>query len=85
MSLEAEIMSLKERNRRVEADKAWELSWTRRLLIAAFTYLVAAVWLLVINDTMPYLKALVPVAGYLLSMLSVSAVKSWWIEHNLPK
>ena len=31
MDLEQEIAQIKERNARVELDKAWERSWTRRL------------------------------------------------------
>ncbi len=27
--LESEIQKIKERNKRVEADKAWEISWSR--------------------------------------------------------
>ena len=29
--LEKEIEQIKERNKRVELDKAWETSWTRRI------------------------------------------------------
>jgi len=31
MDIEKEIEIIKERNRRVELDKAWEISWTRRI------------------------------------------------------
>jgi hypothetical protein len=41
----AEIQRIKERNRKVEMDKAWEVSWTRRIFILAMTYIVASVWL----------------------------------------
>lgn len=37
--LEEDIRKIEERNRKVESDKAWELSWTRRGLIALFTYI----------------------------------------------
>ncbi len=80
MDIESEIIALQSRNRRVEADKAWEVSWTRRLLIAAMTYVVAAIWLVLINDVRPLLKALVPAAGYVLSTISIRVVKSWWIS-----
>lgn len=76
--IEKELAAIKERNRRVEMDKAWELSWTRRIFIAAATYLIAAIWLVEIRDTMPWLKGLVPSAGYLLSTLSIPFVKKWW-------
>lgn len=29
--LEEEVLKIKERNKRVELDKAWETSWTRKI------------------------------------------------------
>ena len=81
MDIEAEIQSIKARNERVEQDKAWEISWARRLFIAASTYVIAGVWLLLINDTYPFLKAFVPSVGYILSTLSLPFVKKWWIKN----
>ena len=37
--LEKRIKKIESRNRKVESDKAWELSYTRRALIVIFTYL----------------------------------------------
>jgi hypothetical protein len=54
MDIESEIQKIKERNARVEADKAWETSKTRRLAIAVFTYIVAV--FLLSTLTMPFLK-----------------------------
>lgn len=78
--LAKDIQTIKERNSRVEADKAWEVSFVRRLFIAIGTYIIAAVWLVLINDFNPWLKALVPTVGYLLSTLSLPLVKKWWIN-----
>ena len=33
-NLEKEIESIKKRNKRVELDKAWETSWTRKICIS---------------------------------------------------
>ena len=82
MELEKEIEIIKERNRRVENDKAWEISFTRKLFIAGSTYIVAGLWLVVIHDTTPWLKSLVPAAGYMLSTLSLPFVKRWWIDKH---
>ena len=57
MDIEEEIQNIKIRNQKVEQDKAWEKSWTRRLFISLSTYVIAFIWLLMIHDTMPYLKA----------------------------
>ena len=42
--LEKEIELIKERNKRVETDKAWETSWTRKICIAVLTYLVVVAY-----------------------------------------
>ena len=63
MSLDRDVEEIKQRNRRVEEDKAWETSWTRALIIAVFTYVVAGVWLMAINDSQPLLKAFIPAVG----------------------
>ena len=44
-----EISTIKERNKKVEADKAWELSWTRRLFITAGIYVLAGFERMVLN------------------------------------
>ena len=85
MNFEQEILEIKQRNRRVEIDKAWERSWTRRIFISLATYLVALVWLWLINDTSPGLKALVPSAGYLISTLSMPWLKKTWQKFLLDK
>jgi hypothetical protein len=51
--LEKEIEKLKERNRRVELDKAWETSFTRRGLLIIFTYLAIGLYLRAINIENP--------------------------------
>lgn len=78
MDLEKEILEIKERNRKVEQDKAWETSWTRRLFVAIVTYVAAGIWLVTIGDSAPWLKALVPGAAYIFSTLSLPFIKKWW-------
>ena len=80
MDLEKEINIIKERNTRVEIDKRWEISWARRLFIASSTYIIAGIWLVIIKDSFPWLKSFVPAGGYLLSTLSLSFVKAWWVK-----
>lgn len=77
-----EIDEIKERNRRVELDKAWETSGTRRSAIACVTYLAACSFLIAIGNEKPFLNALVPVSGYVLSTLSLPFLKSWWIKRQ---
>jgi hypothetical protein len=78
MDIEREIITIQERNRRVEEDKAWERSWTRRLSISVLTYVFAAAWLFAIHNSAPLLNATVPVGGFLLSTLTLAFIKSRW-------
>ncbi|MEK7390813.1 MAG: hypothetical protein AAB635_01610 [Patescibacteria group bacterium] len=80
--LENEIQNLKNRNKRVERDKAWEVSWTRRVFIAALTYLIAAIWLYMIREQAIWFKAVVPTAGYILSTLTIPQLKKLWISQK---
>jgi VIT1/CCC1 family predicted Fe2+/Mn2+ transporter len=76
--LESRIAAIEERNLRVEADKSWEVSLARRLTISVITYITALVLLWFIGAANPALGALVPVAGFLLSTLSLSTVRRLW-------
>lgn len=68
------------RNARVEADKAWETSKTRRAVIATVTYFVATFFMWRIGVSDPFLNALVPTGGYLLSTLSLAFIKKYWLK-----
>lgn len=74
------LEAIEERNARVEADKAWERSGFRIGLIALITYCIAAIFLLSVQLSYPFLNALVPTIGYLLSMQSIPAIKQWWLR-----
>jgi len=76
------IEDILKRNARVELDKAWETSSTRRLAIAFITYLTAAAFLKLIHNDAPLINAFVPVGGYLLSTLSLPFLKDLWIKHR---
>lgn len=79
MNLEKEINDIKERNKRVELDKKWETSWTRRICIMILTYIVVVIYSYIIKkyDNI-YLSSLVPVIGFTLSTLSVRVIRKLW-------
>lgn len=81
-TLEERISLLESRNTRVEADKAWETSWTRRVAIAGLTYAVVVAYLAFVIKIDPWLNALVPVVGFLLPTLTVSYLKKNWISRR---
>lgn len=76
--LEKRIAAIEKRNARVEADKAWETSWTRRVAIAVLTYIVVCVYLAFVIHIDPWLNTLVPVVGFLLSTLALSVIRELW-------
>lgn len=78
--LEERIRSMEERNRRVEADKAWETSNMRRALLALFTYAAIGFYLQAISVSSPWLNAIVPAAAFMLSTLTLPFFKSLWLR-----
>lgn len=82
---DTDIRKLKERNERVEAEKAWETSMTRRCFIALFTYAIAFIYMKHTGLGNPALGAFVPSGGYFLSTLSIPFAKSFWINNLYKK
>ena len=78
--MKEEIQALKERNKKVEADKAWETSFTRRTVIAVMTYIVMVIFLILIKIPSPFLNALVPTIGFILSTLTLTFIKNKWLS-----
>lgn len=82
-NLEQRVEQLEARNKRVEADKAWETSWTRRVSIMILTYIVVVCYLRFVVHIDPWINALVPVIGFFLSTLTISYVKRWWVQKRV--
>jgi len=78
--IETAIQALEERNSRVEAEKAWEVSVFRKTTIALTTYVIAVVALVSIGSTRPFLDAVIPVVGYILSTQSLPFLKKRWLR-----
>ena len=86
MDLEKEIEQIKQRNKRVELDKAWETSWTRKICIMILTYIIVIVYSYVIrNYDNIFLSSLVPVIGFTLSTLSLKLIRKIWETNNKTK
>lgn len=77
-NLEKRISLIEVRNKRVEIDKAWETSLTRRFSVAVFTYLSIGIYLYAIGVNEPWLNAIVPTVGFLLSTLTLPFIKKFW-------
>ena len=81
--IEKEINDIKERDKKVELNKAWETSWTRKLCIMFLTYIVVILYSLSISKiNNVFLSSLVPVIGFTLSTLSLNAIRKIW-EKNI--
>ncbi|MDA2922909.1 hypothetical protein MYX07_06630 [Patescibacteria group bacterium AH-259-L07] len=79
--IEKEVEKIKQRNRRVEADKAWEVSYTRRALLMIFTYVAIGFYLQAINISRPWLNAIVPTVAFWLSTLTIPFFKKLWLKY----
>lgn len=77
--IENEIRKLQERNLKVEADKRWETSWLRRFFVALFTYIPIALYMYFIGVHSPWLNAIVPTLGFLISTLSLPWIKKRYL------
>lgn len=75
--LSEEIKKIQERNRRVEADKAWETSWTRRISVCILTYFVIVIFFYFARLPDPWVNSIVPSVAFLLSTSGLSFLKSF--------
>ena len=76
--LEKRIQKIESRNHAVESDKDWETSYSRRFLVAAFTYFTIALYMKFVVGIDPWINAIVPTVGFLLSNLTLPFFKRLW-------
>ena len=80
VTIKEEIKSIKKRNRKVEADKAWEISWSRKIVIALLTYAVIVIFFYFADLPKPFINSIVPTTGFVLSTLTLTWFKNLWIR-----
>ncbi len=79
MELEERIKQIEERNKRVELDKRWETSWSRKICIMILTYIIVIIYsYLVRNYDNILFSSIVPVIGFILSTLSLKLIRKIW-------
>ncbi|HIK43440.1 MAG TPA: hypothetical protein IGR64_00990 [Leptolyngbyaceae cyanobacterium M65_K2018_010] len=81
-ALEGAVEELRDRNRRVEREKAWETSLTRRMLLVVLTYGITALVFWKIAVPSPLSDALIPSTGYIISTLTVPWAKQAWLARR---
>lgn len=78
MSLEERVNKIEERNKKVELNKSWETSWTRRICIMILTYIVVIFYSYLttkINNI--FLSFLAPVIGFTLSTALLNIIRKF--------
>ncbi len=80
--LENRLKAIEERNKKVELDKAWETSWTRRIIILILTYLVIVLFFIIAQLPNPFVNSIVPTTGFVLSTLSLPFFKKIWLQNK---
>ncbi|MDO8664467.1 MAG: hypothetical protein Q7K44_02890 [Candidatus Liptonbacteria bacterium] len=78
--LKKDVADIKERNARVDMDKAWETSATRKILVAVLTYAAVVLFFFFAELPKPFVNAIVPTVGFVLSTLSVPVFKKIWLR-----
>lgn len=83
MNLEERVENIEKRNKKVELDKSWETSWTRKICIMVLTYIVVIIYsYLVRKHNNIFLSSLVPVIGFTLSTLSLKLIRKLWEKNK---
>ena len=80
--IEHEIEKIKARNQKVELDKARETSLARKFAIAVLTYVVIVIFFTIAQLGNPFINAIVPTIGFLLSTVSFDLLKKRRIKHQ---
>lgn len=70
---------------KVELDKAWETSLSRKIIIAVLTYATIVLFFFVAQLPKPFINSIVPTAGFVLSTLSLPFFKRLWIKYVAKK
>ncbi len=81
-SLEKRLEELEARNQRVEIEKSWEVSWTRRILLSILTYLIIVLFMWFFELPDPFMNAIIPALALLLSGPSLTIAKRLWIKQR---
>lgn len=78
--IEKRLEAIEQRNKRVELDKSWEISFSRKIILAILTYITIVLFFLVAHLQKPFINSIVPTAGFVISTLSLPFFKKIWIK-----
>lgn len=83
--LEKDVKEIKERNKRVEVDKLWETSFTRKILLVILTYIVIVLFFFVAGLPKPFMNSIIPAMAFVLSTLTLPIFRQLWEEYIYKK
>jgi hypothetical protein len=83
--IQKRLQAIEQRNYKVEQNKAWETSWTRRIVIAVLTYVTIVLFFFVAQLPHPFINSLVPTTGFVLSTLSLPFFRKLWMQYYIMK
>lgn len=83
LDIQKEIREIKKRNARVEADKAGETSWTRKIIILLLNYVVMVIFFFSAELPKPWVNSIVPALAFVLSTLSLPYLKKMWLNKRM--
>lgn len=79
-SLQKEIDEINSRNKAVEENKAWEISYTRRISLTLLTYAAVGLYMYIAQIPYPWLNAIVPTIAFMLSTATLPLFKKLWTK-----
>jgi len=78
--VEKRLQVIEQRNKKVELNKAWETSFTRKILITILTYVTVVLFFLIAQLPRPFINSIVPTTGFVLSTLSLPFFRKLWLK-----
>lgn len=79
--VEEGIERIQHRNNLAELDRAWEISWSRRILITVFTYIAIAIYFFAVGIQQPLINAVVPAVAFVLATMSLPWFQPYWEKY----
>lgn len=83
--LKKDIEIIRQRNKRVEADKAWETSIIRKIMVAVLTYIVIVLFFYFAGLPKPFTNSIVPAMAFVLSTMTLPVFKKLWLKYAYGK
>ncbi|MEA3515518.1 MAG: hypothetical protein U9R34_08640 [Nanoarchaeota archaeon] len=80
--IDEKLNAIEQRNKKVELDKAWETSFSRKIIIAVLTYITIVLFFIVAQLPQPFINSIVPTTGFVLSTLSLPFFRRLWIKYK---